>query len=82
NHNGHIHVVKELLQHSADVNKCNKNDTSPLYIASQKGHVDVVIELLQHSADLNKCNFKGKNPLNVAQEKGHIEIESLLKGKG
>ncbi|VDI56400.1 death-associated protein kinase [Mytilus galloprovincialis] len=79
---GHVDVVKELLQHSADVNKCNKNDASPLYIASHNGHVDVVKVLLQHSADVNKCDIKGKNPLNVAQEQGHIEIESLLKEKG
>ncbi|XP_071177552.1 uncharacterized protein [Mytilus edulis] len=63
---GHVDVVKELLQHSADVNKCNKNDASPLYIASHNRHVDVVKVLLQHSADVNKCDIKGKNPLNVA----------------
>ncbi|CAC5382726.1 unnamed protein product [Mytilus coruscus] len=80
---GHVDVVKELLQHSADVNKadvnkCNNNDASPLYIASQKGHVDVAKELIQHSADVNKCNNNDASPLYIASQEGYVDVVKEL----
>ncbi|CAC5404465.1 unnamed protein product [Mytilus coruscus] len=87
--NGHVNVVKELLQHSADVNKCSNDGNPPLQIAcynnriepniaSQKGHVNIVIELLQHSADVNKCRNDGHPPLQTACNNNRIEVVRVL----
>ncbi|CAC5426448.1 unnamed protein product [Mytilus coruscus] len=77
---GHVNVVKELLQHSIEVNKCDDEGVSPLWIASQAGHVPVVKELLQHSAaaDFNKYCKDSTPPLQIASYKNRIEVVKVL----
>jgi ankyrin repeat protein len=43
-------VVRELLNHDANVNAANKDGFTPLYAARQNGHVEVLRELLNHGA--------------------------------
>jgi len=39
---GHIEIVKLLLSDKRiDINKANKNDTTPFYIACQNGHIEL-----------------------------------------
>ncbi|KAI2497246.1 hypothetical protein MHU86_17253 [Fragilaria crotonensis] len=54
--NGHLEVVRELLQHdNVDVNlQCTDDGATALIMASQNGHLEVVRALLQHSnVDVN-----------------------------
>ena len=44
---GNVEVVDALLDANADPNVCDKEDSSPLKMASQKGHVQIVKKLLQ-----------------------------------
>ncbi|XP_071179539.1 uncharacterized protein [Mytilus edulis] len=71
---GHVDVIKELLQHAAKVNKCKNNGASPLYIASEIGHVNVVKELLQHSATVTLCDNDGVSPLYIASQNGNVDV--------
>ncbi|XP_052073712.1 uncharacterized protein LOC127711644 [Mytilus californianus] len=71
---GHVNVVKELLQHAVEVNRCKNNGVSPLYIASAIGHVNVVKELLQHSATVSQCDNDGVSPLYIASQNGHVDV--------
>jgi ankyrin repeat protein len=50
------HTVKCLLSSGADINLCDKQGQSPLFLASMAGHCDVVKCLLSSGADINLCD--------------------------
>ncbi|CAC5426449.1 unnamed protein product [Mytilus coruscus] len=75
---GHVGVVKELLQQTAKINVCSNKDDSPLWIASKNGHVHVVTELLQHSADIKRCKNNGVSPLWITSYRGHVNVVKEL----
>ncbi|KAI2500615.1 serine/threonine kinase [Fragilaria crotonensis] len=76
--NGHLEVVRELLQHDdVDVNLQRTDDgTTALFIASQDGHLEVVRALLQHdNVDVNlQCPDDGSTALYIASQEGHLEV--------
>ena len=76
--NGHLGVVKHLLEQGADVNLEGGNCDSPLVSAAEQGHIAVVGELLQHGGDVNIDSY-GMTPLNAASFQGHTRVvEKLL----
>ena len=44
--NGHLDIVKALLEAGADRNQAMNSGATPLFIAAEKGHLDVVEMLL------------------------------------
>jgi ankyrin repeat protein len=46
---GYSQIVSKLLEHNGDVNRCNNDGMSPLYLACQEGHLQVVCTLLEHA---------------------------------
>jgi ankyrin repeat protein len=52
----------------------NKDEFTPLYVASQEGRVEVVRELLNHIANVNMANKDGFTPLYVASQEGHVDV--------
>ena len=48
--NGHLEVVKYLVEKGADVKRANENGLTAEEWARQKGHLDVV-EYLRHLSD-------------------------------
>jgi len=50
--NGHLKVVKQLIEAGANVNAV-VSDVSPLYCAAQKNQLEVVQELIRAGADIN-----------------------------
>ena len=68
--NGHVDVVRVLLEQGADINKAKNNGATPLLIASQNGHVDVVRVLVEQGADITKT-WSNMTPLQVARQKNH-----------
>ena len=76
--NGHLGVVKHLLEQGADVNLEGGNCDSPLVSAAEQGHIAVVGELLEHGGDVNIDSY-GRTPLNAASFQGHTRVvEKLL----
>ncbi|KAL5509677.1 hypothetical protein EMCRGX_G005080 [Ephydatia muelleri] len=63
------------------MNKENQNNTTPLYVASEKGHHDVVQTLLGAGADVNIARSDvGRRPLFIASCNGHLGVvKTLLK---
>ena len=55
---GHVDVVKVLLQNGADVNAVDERKWTALHFAAQSGHVDVAKVLIQNGADVNAVNRK------------------------
>src|SRR4051812_6547159 len=79
---GDINSIKELLQNGAKVDIVHPvENSSPLFVASQKGHIPVVELLLEHKADVNLGN-QGNNasPLYAATVLGSLPIVQLLVG--
>ena len=64
----------------ADINLPDKEDCTPLFIASREGHVEVVKELVRAGAGPNKAANNGYTPLEVARYQGHSRIVQLLHG--
>jgi serine/threonine-protein phosphatase 6 regulatory ankyrin repeat subunit B len=67
-------VVRELLEHGANVNTADNEGETPLHIAGWEGHVEVVQELLEHGANVNTADIYGRTPLHVAVWKGRAEV--------
>ena len=70
--NGHVEVLRELLNHGVNVNTANKDSFTPQFKAGLKGHVEVVRELLYHGAQLDKSDKSGRNFIGLPVEKGYL----------
>ena len=66
---GHLEIVNLLLQAGADPNQRNKDEKSPLYLASLKGHTEIVRILLNFGADIHHHTRSGETALFIALEK-------------
>ena len=76
--NGHIDVVKILLENEAQVNLQEKNGLSSLMLASQNGHDDVVRLLLENKAQVDLQNINGWTSSMAASHNGHVDVTNLL----
>jgi ankyrin repeat protein len=61
-----------------NVNECNRNGISPLFIAAQEGYFGIVCKLLENKADINKSQDDGATPLLIACHRGHTRIVKHL----
>jgi len=77
---GHLDVVKLLLEARADVTAVDKYGATPLHKASAKGHIDVVKLLVELGADVAAADKVEKTPLHKASDRGHIDVVEFLKG--
>ncbi|KID85906.1 Ankyrin repeat-containing domain protein [Metarhizium guizhouense ARSEF 977] len=79
--NGHVAVVKLLLDHGADANLNFKfGSESPLFNAASRGHLAIVKLLLDNGADANKDVLS--RPLEYAARRGYLAIVKLLLDNG
>ncbi|KAK1566023.1 ankyrin repeat-containing domain protein, partial [Colletotrichum navitas] len=77
--NGHIDVVKLLLDKGADVMAENYYSILPLSAVSRKGHTSIVKLLLsRESIKTDSQDSFGKRSLWWAGQRGHSEIVKLL----
>lgn len=56
---GHLNVTEVLLQHSADINGCSNNGSTPLRSACFQGKMAIVQYLVEHGASINRPNHDG-----------------------
>jgi ankyrin repeat protein len=74
----------ELSKHcsGADINLCDKQGYSPLFVASLSGLCDVVKCLLSSGANINLCDEVGHSPLITASRKGKCDVVKCLLNSG
>uniref|UniRef100_A0A8C6S8E0 Fem-1 homolog b n=1 Tax=Neogobius melanostomus TaxID=47308 RepID=A0A8C6S8E0_9GOBI len=71
---GHMDIVQYLVEHQADINIVDNDNTTCLMVAGYQGHTDVVRFLLERGADLNAKCHDGLTALHFAAARGHMDI--------
>jgi ankyrin repeat protein len=54
--NGHINIIKLLINKGIDINIKNNDGLAGLYSACKNGHIDIVKLLIDKGADINKMD--------------------------
>jgi ankyrin repeat protein len=67
----------QLISSGGDVNKCNSNGVSPIYIAALEGHADCLTQLILSGGD-PRSSWNGTSALDKARSKGHAECVRVL----
>ena len=80
---GHDKVITLLLRHTdININLAQKDNATPLFIASQQGHEKIVALLLGHvDIKINLATKNNRTPLYIASAQGHAEVVALLLGQ-
>ena len=75
---GHLQVVRYLLQYGVNVNHRDSGLETPLLLATWGGNCDVVQYLLEHGADMGLRDQSQHTPLIVAVFSRHVDVVRLL----
>ena len=59
--NGHLEIVKYLVENGANINEKNKDGDTPLICASINGHLEIVKYLCQNGDNVNEKDKDGDN---------------------
>ena len=80
---GHVDVVRWLLEHGAKINYIvqGKPRCLPLMQAASNGHYNVVKLLVEHGADIN-ATWNRTNSVTQAEDYGHLQIRDYLRSLG
>eukprot|EP00795_Rhopilema_esculentum_P010503 gene10503-19218_t len=79
---GHIEMVKFLIEQNADVNGKDQFKWTPLHFACHTGQLDVAQYLLDHGAELDAQAANGGTPIMRAIESSRENVVSFLIEKG
>ena len=75
---GHFETLHFLLEHGACVDARDKQQCTPLIVASQYGEIMCAHLLLRHGADAQAVDENGDSALHWVAYKGHYEFVRLL----
>lgn len=76
--NGHLAVMRLLLEHDAYIDAESPNGTTPLMMAAQYGTQAAVVLLLEAGADPSLKNQQGLSAIHFAQRTGRTEAVELI----
>ncbi|RHZ43686.1 uncharacterized protein CDV56_101993 [Aspergillus thermomutatus] len=80
--NGHVSVMKLLLDEGATIDGLDSTKSTPLRLAVQHGHESAVKLLLDRGSDLKLANNRPDPLVCVAAHNGHEAIVRLLLSRG
>jgi ankyrin repeat protein len=80
--NGHLEVLKELLNRGANMEDRSNNLKTPLLWASLWGHYGVVEYLVDRGANISAKDREGLTPLMSSVMNNHIKITRFLLDRG
>jgi ankyrin repeat protein len=73
-----VDIVQRLLEHGANPNIHEDNQTTALHHALSHGSLKAAQLLLSYGAMVDEKDKKGKTPFQVAASKGHDKLMKLL----
>jgi ankyrin repeat protein len=73
-----VDIVRRLVEHGADPNICDDDDSTALHQASSNGSLEAARLLLSYGAKVDGKDNKGRTPLQAATSNGHDDITKLL----
>ena len=76
--NGHLDIVRFLVEQGADMEKIDNCGWTPLLASSANGHLELVRYLLEQGANRDKESRNGVTSLHWAAGEGHLETAKLL----
>lgn len=77
--NRHTQAAHKLIENSADINKADDYNNTPLHIAISQGNLDIAQQLLDYSnIKFNQQNEQGDTPLHLAIRRGNTTIAQQL----
>ena len=79
---GHLEVVRLLVDSGGNPNVKNGNEETPLSLASGNGKRKVAQFLLERGADSNSQDLQRRTPLHESSENGHLDVVLLLLNRG
>ena len=80
--NGHLDVVRMLINSGIAVDIRNGTQRTPLALASLKGNLEVGRFLIERGADVNMRDNETLAPLHFASQHGHLDMARLLLNHG
>ena len=75
---GHVEVIRVLLEHGANAEARDKHNRTPLLWASRFRHVDLAQVLLEHGADTEARDGDNRTSLLWASQDGQVELARVL----
>lgn len=81
-HNGHIEIVKCLVDNGAYINAKDICGNTPLHCAAHDGHIEIVKYLIDNGAYINEQDNNLCIPLHWALRRRHSEIAKYLIDNG
>lgn len=79
---GHLSIVRFLVDRGADVLAHDDEGRTALMRACEGGYIEIAVYLVHRGADILQWNVWGKTPLLVAAHFGHWHIVQFLVGSG
>ena len=73
--NGHLEVIKILLEHRVNIDSVDTDGTTPLHLASSSGNAEIVRLLLEEGANTSVVDKDGQTSLTLAKT---TEVVRLL----
>ena len=71
-----------MLEKGAEVDRADKDGTTPLIVTCQEGHVDAARLLLDKGAEVDRAKENGVTPLWIACQDSHVDLARLLLDRG
>jgi len=78
---GHIEIVKLLINKGANVSAITTEGRTPLHMACYNGNKEIIECLINEGADINKQEKDGNTAVHILAERGWPEALSFLLGK-
>ncbi len=79
---GNLHLLKVLIENSADVNSKDKGGQTPLHKSAENGHLECLKYLIEIKANPNAEDKHSQTPVHKSAENGHLEcLKYLIESK-
>ena len=80
--NGNVEIIKEMIDHGADIDAKDQGQMTPLHWAAWQGKLDAVKFLIEKGATLNAVSKYKQTPLDRAINDKHDDVVKYLESLG